>query len=375
MRILHVTNDMEVGGVQVYLSHLLPALRSRGHEVSLVVLTGHGQLLEALEAASIPWHYIPSIIRRGAMKFPRKASVKELQDFMQYEFMPDIVHSHLLIGNTVGRLAAIRLPRRPGVIATEHSTYYHKPGWAQYVDRRLARRTDAIMAVSNAVRDFTISQERLSAEKLVTIRLGLIPQKVTAGPDDALYEELRRRPTVAIVGRLTDEKGHRLFLKTLAAVLAEDPEVLGLVIGDGPLRAELEELAQQLWLGPDNVKFLGMRRDIAALTKRFDVFLLPSRREGFGMAPLEAMAGGATVVLSRIPAFEELTEHGRMGKLVALDGRISVWKQAVLEALDSPLDRNSLRQFVSEHYAFDRHVDRLLDLYQRILGDKGVELA
>ena len=93
------------------------------------------------------------------------------------------------------------------------------------------------------------------------------------------------------------------------------------------------------------------------------------------MAPLEAMAGGATVVLSRIPAFEELTEHGRMGKLVALDGRISVWKQAVLEALDSPLDRNSLRQFVSEHYAFDRHVDRLLDLYQRILGDKGVELA
>jgi glycosyltransferase involved in cell wall biosynthesis len=375
LRILHVTNDLEVGGVQVYLSHLLPALKSRGHQVGLAVLTGHGPLLERLEAEDIRWQYFPALRRRGWLKLPRYAVIRELRQYLNETFPADVVHTHLLIGNTVGRLAIRRHAGPPAVIATEHSTYFDKPKWGQYLDRYLARSSDAIMAVSDTVRNFTVAQEHLDPAKVHTVRLGLPEQPATLATDDGLYEMMRRRPTVAIVGRLVEEKGPRLFLDILAAVLAERPDVLGLVIGDGPLRAELESRANKLWLAPDNVKFLGMRTDISALTKRFDVFLLPSKREGFGMAPLEAMAAGATVVLSRIPAFEELTEYGRMGRLVGLDAGISVWKQAVLDAINSPLDRESVRQFVRTHYEFDRHVDRLVQLYANTLRRKGVDLA
>ncbi len=377
MRILHVTNDMEVGGVQVYLAQLLPALAARGHEVGLVVLTGQGSLLSALDATGIPNRYIKAIARYQGLKFPRVAAIHEVRSYIDEQFSPDVLHSHLFIGNTVARLAAgRRARRRPVVIATEHSTYYHKPTWAQSLDRLLTRNSDAIMAVSDAVRDFTLAQEHLDPKKVVTVRLGLVPQQGgSEEPDEGLYDAMRRRPTVAIIGRLIEEKGHHLFLHTLAALLAEDPEILGLVIGDGPLRADLQALADQLWLGPNNVKFLGTRTDIAALTKRLDVFLLPSKREGFGMAPLEAMAGGATVVLSCIPAFEELTDNGRMGRLVGLDRSISEWKNVVLDALRHPIDRESLRQFVRERYEFNQHVDQLVNLYQRLLRRKGVDLA
>ncbi len=368
MRILHVTNDFEVGGVQVYLSHLLPALQSRGYDVALVVLTGRGPLLAKLDEAGIAWRYIAALGRWGSLKWPRWLAITELSRFIDDVFCADIVHTHLLIGNTVGRLAAMRSRSHPKAVATEHSTYDRKPGWAQWLDRRLARPTEAIMAVSDTVRDFTIRQESLPRNKMVTVRLGLVPSASMDAEDDPLYTEMAQRPTVGIVGRLVADKGHDLFLYTMAAVLQTRPDVLALIIGDGPLHDDLEALSRRLGMGPDQVRFLGIRHDIPSLAKRLRVFLLPSRREGFGMAPLEAMAGGAQVVLSRIPAFEELTWHGQYGTLVALppEGPISEWAEAVLTALSTEPDRGRLRRFVAQHYAFDDHVDRLAGLYEEI---------
>ncbi len=377
MRILHVTNDFEIGGVQVYLSHLLPELKARGHELALVVLTGRGPLLPKLDEAAIPWRYIPALGRWGALRWPRWSAVTELSRYIDHVFCADIVHTHLLIGNTVGRLAVLRSHAHPKIIATEHSTYYQKPGWAQWLDRRLAGSTDVIMAVSETVRNFTIRQESLPADKVVTVRLGLVPSRETGIEDDPLYSEMVRRPTVGIVGRLVEEKGHNLFLHTIYAVLKARPDVLALVIGDGPLLADVQALARRLGMGADQVRFLGIRHDIPSLAKRLQVFLLPSRREGFGMAPLEAMAGGAHVVLSKIPAFDELTRHGQYGTLVALppEGRVSDWAEAVLTALSARLDRARLRHFVAQHYAFDDHVDRLAGLYEEILRREGADLA
>lgn len=366
MRVLHVTNDMEIGGVQQYLSRLLPALADRGHQLALAVVTGEGRLLPA---PPVIWRYCPAIGRGAGLKWPRPGAVRKLSRFIA-EFSPDIVHTHLLAGNTVGRLAALSVRPRPRIVATEHSTYFDKPRWARAADRWLARRSDRMMAVSQTVAKFTAQQERIPAEKFITVRLGLPPDANAAPPPgDSPFPIPSGRPVVGIVGRLHPDKGHSWFLEVLAQLIRENPDVLGVVAGDGPSRAQLERQAHTLGLGEANLRFLGFVANIRQITKRFNVFLLPSKREGFGLAPLEAMALEVPVVLSRIPAFEELTNGGKYGTLVPLypEGSLRDWVDAVQAALDHPPDTARIGKAIERQFSWDGHVRQLEALYQSLV--------
>jgi glycosyltransferase involved in cell wall biosynthesis len=110
---------------------------------------------------------------------------------------------------------------------------------------------------------------------------------------------------IGTVGRLTAVKGHEYLLKTAQLMLQKRRNVKFVIVGDGPLKVELQSLAAQLGI-TENVAFLGHQDDACALMEAMDLFVLPSLHEGIPMVILEAMALGRPVVASRVGGIPEV---------------------------------------------------------------------
>ena len=112
------------------------------------------------------------------------------------------------------------------------------------------------------------------------------------------------------VGELNKNKNHETIIKAIAKL--ENPNIYYVICGVGPLREYLEGLAQEYHIS-GNVKFLGYRTDIAEICKASDIFAFPSKREGLGIAALEAMASGLPLVTSNIHGITDYSVNGKTG--------------------------------------------------------------
>jgi glycosyltransferase involved in cell wall biosynthesis len=127
---------------------------------------------------------------------------------------------------------------------------------------------------------------------------------------------LLNRPVLGIVGRLAEQKGHSVLLEALPEVIGHFPEVVLLVIGDGPERQSLEEKAALLGVAGHIVWMGGKPQDeVFGLYGVMDIFVMPSLYEGFGLTAAEAMAAGLPVVASDVEGLREVVEHEKTGYL------------------------------------------------------------
>ena len=147
---------------------------------------------------------------------------------------------------------------------------------------------------------------------------------------------------MGLVGRLVPAKAPDVFLRAVSLAAARVPGLRGLVVGDGPLRAELEAGARRLGLG-DRVVFAGVREDVEELLPGLDALLFSSLREGLSMAMLEAMAAGVPVVATEVGGTPELITHGESGLLVPPGdpGRLA---DALIGLLEDPAGADGIRQ-------------------------------
>jgi glycosyltransferase involved in cell wall biosynthesis len=145
---------------------------------------------------------------------------------------------------------------------------------------------------------------------------------VPCGVDTAQFKPSARKShrdanglTAVYVGRLVPGKGLSYLLQAWAQVVTRYPSATLLLVGDGPLRRELEEQAESLNV-QSRVRFLGARQDVHLILQEADLAISPSLSEGLSNSILEAMASGLPVVATRIPGTAELIEDGRTGILV-----------------------------------------------------------
>jgi glycosyltransferase involved in cell wall biosynthesis len=149
-----------------------------------------------------------------------------------------------------------------------------------------------------------------------------------------LRDELRDRPLVGVLARLQPEKGVATFLKAGAHVAKVVPQACFIVVGDGPLRTELEVLVRRLCI-EQNVRFLGFRSDPRALIELLDVLVVPSLTEGAPLVVLEAMAAGVPIVASAVGGIPDQIRHEGEGLLVP-PGDPEALGDAVLKLLRDP---------------------------------------
>ena len=181
-------------------------------------------------------------------------------------------------------------------------------------ERVFSRWAEGYITVSQWLAELLITDFGVPAE-----RIAIIPNGISLDHGESFsHVELpfaADAPLMGTVARLAPQKGVEHFLLAAKELARIFPELRFVVVGDGPLRRELEQLCSELGL-VDKVYFAGFRQDVLAILRRLHLFVQSSVSEGQGITVLEAMAAGCPVVASAVGGLKELIKDGETGLLV-----------------------------------------------------------
>jgi glycosyltransferase involved in cell wall biosynthesis len=394
VRVLRLITRLNIGGPSIQAIALSDRLAARGFTTKLV----HGTLgagegdMRYLLPASVDVDSVPTL-RRDIAPASDVNALGRVLDLIR-AFRPQIIHTHMAKAGGIGRLAA-RLHNRQAarharvkVVHTYHGHvldgYFSRPATTVFlgIERLLARTTDRIVAISPAIRDELLHEQRIgTSEQYEVVPLGFDLTTLAAIDDTARHSarvSLDISPTahvVTTVGRLTPIKQHRLFLETARVVAALDPDAIFLVAGDGELRTELEQTARSLNFA-GRVRFLGWRRDLEVVYGATDVFLLTSRNEGTPVALIESLAAGVPGVSTDVGGVRDVFQASSGSEeplgLVAPYGDVLGLAHAVVTLLGDRSRRRAMgergRTAMLSRYGIDRLVDDVESLYRKLLA-------
>ena len=234
------------------------------------------------------------------------------------------------------------------------------------LDRLILRGYARVVAVSDEVR------QRLLKSGVEANRVSVIRNGIDLRPFDRASAVVRRElgwdtdRIVGFVGRLSREKGADIFLDAAARVVAQCPDTKFVVAGDGPDRAELDALIDQLGIR-EPVRLLGRCIDMPALYASLDIMVSASRIEGLPVAILEGMASRLPLVATAVGDVPTVIQDGRTGALVPAEDPESL-AAAVIELLRDPTKRERLgsaaRQLVEDEFSAERMRADYLRVYE-----------
>jgi glycosyltransferase involved in cell wall biosynthesis len=350
-RVLHVQKAHGLGGSERHIIELCRALAPLGVSARVLWLESPRHPLDSLEAfarargvesgrLAIRGHLDPGLPRR-------------LRAWLRAN-PADLLHLHLIHATLYGVLAAGAGPAPPLVASRHGAEPYRRLPWFGWVQRRLDRRCARVIVPSAHLARFAARWDGTPRGKIRVIPHGLAPEWF-APPDAAARERARAgwgvRPGEIVLGavaRLHPAKDHATLLRAFASVRRVRPEARLVLIGGGPRRAALGALARRLLAAaPEAVRFEGEREADRDLYGAFDVAVLPTRREGFGLAALEAMAAGLPLAASRAGAIPEIVRDGENGLLVE-SGSPTALAAALARLLAEPGLRRALGERASE---------------------------
>ena len=238
------------------------------------------------------------------------------------------------------------------------------PLWLRFI----LRCADAVVAPSQAFLADCVSVLPQSAAKGHAIHNG-----VDASAFQPSAAATPARPYVLCIAAHNEKKALDVLLDAFAETRRTHPGVSLVLVGDGPLRRQLETHAASLGLGAD-VEFKGekSRQEIVRLLRDCTFLVLPSRAEPFGMVVTEAMASRKAVIATRVGGIPEIIEHGRSGILVEADDPAALADAMATLLRDAGL-RDTLAQAgfrrVLEHFAFTRMGERYVELFAFLLKE------
>jgi glycosyltransferase involved in cell wall biosynthesis len=387
IRILRVIARLNMGGPAIHVSNLAAGLEPRGYETTLVagsLARGEDSMAFLAERLGIPVLTVPEL-QREVSPIDDARSVRRMRDIIR-ELRPHILHTHTAKAGAIARAAALVSgeARPPILVHTFHGHVlkgYFDPVRTVFfkeVERSLARVTDALVAVSPEVRDELVAAGIAPREKFAVIRLGIpLEERLGDATADLDYRQLYGIPEQAFVvgwvGRMTDVKDTDAVLEIVGAARAKGLDAALVMVGDGPDRERLEQLAHDLGIARSTF-FVGYQPEVAGYYELFDAFLLPSVNEGTPVSAIEALASGTPVVATRVGGVPDVVRDGEDGFLFEPGDTDAAAERLARLASDPALGATlgeSGRERVLERYSVARLVDDVDRLYRSLLaGDE-----
>lgn len=320
-------HSVAIGGVATHVSELAAALSRGGDEVHVLTRLGFGQspyaFVEGVHYHRCAYDSRPDFI--SDIDSMCGALVDNLWQIEDYCGSIDVVHSHDWL--TAKAVTWVKLGREKRVVTTIHSTEYGRcgnrllDGASRAIRKReweIQHASDALIAVSNFLRDEVIRIYATPSAKITTIYNGINPRLYTGLIDPKKVKALcgvsRTDPTVLFVGRLEYQKGPDTLVEAIPQVLKIHPGIRFIFVGDGDMHTSLKDRCKTLNID-SAVRFLGWRdrRRVADIYHAADIVCVPSRNEPFGIVILEAWSAAKPVIVSSNGGPSEFVWHGVTG--------------------------------------------------------------
>ncbi len=296
----------------------------------------------------------------------------------------DIIHAHGAKAGLITRLALHlgRRQRSPVVVSYHNeilptSRSLHKRRLRSYMEKLLRDGTAHFIAVSPGIQEELIQEIGCPRQKVSFIPNGIRIEGV-GEPADHLRERAHwgwpeDAYIVGTAARLTWEKGIDILLTALSQAVKAEPQLRLVIMGDGPLEADLRQMTKTLGLD-DHVRFLGYLDNARSLFPAFDAFVLPSRTEGWPLSIMEAMAAGLPVVATRVGGIPELVQDGKNGILVE-PGEVDRLHEALVTLVRDPVRARDWGQKAATHARERFHAQAMVSqveaVYRGIIGSPG----
>ncbi len=351
------------GGERIALkvAALLPRY---GYRASILTFSAHPES-DALKSPPCPIYLLPLqrtydlAALRAALEFRRYLKQQRIQIIHTFFESSDIWAG--LVTKTMSKAKLVWARRDMGILrARKHHIAY----------RLMAGAPDAVFAVSEQVRRHAIEVDRIDAARVQTIYngLNLADWDAASKPAKAPGEFL-----VTTVGNIRRVKGHDVFIRAAATVVQQYPKVSFSIAGDvlePAYFAELQTLVRDLGLA-HHVRFDGEVTNLRQHLRAADIFVLPSRSEGFSNAILEAMASSLPVVATDVGGNREAVEEGISGFLVPPEDPDAL-SAAILRLLSDPFQAKAMgvagRTLVAERFTTEAMMNQIAGAYRNLLS-------
>lgn len=383
IKILHPITRLIVGGAQE--NTLFTAARLDKTRFQVEVLCGpqtgsEGSLIEEARDQGIPLTILPELLRQVSPLNDLIALVKLTRKMRQERYT--IVHTHSSKAGILGRLAA-RLAGVPLIVHTVHGWSFHDymPRRTRrmyiWLERWMASFTDALIVVAERDIEKGLQAGIGKQSQYHLIRSAIPLDQFAPGLVNrlAVRQELGLPPEAVVVGnvgRFSEQKNPLDWVRVAGEIGRAHPQVYFLLVGDGPLRPQVEAQLCQEELQVRTI-LTGLRRDVPRMMRAMDIFLLTSLWEGLPRVIPQAMAMGLPVVANRADGTAETIQDGETGYLCE-PGNIPAMAASVLALVNDPQMRKEIgqkaRSFARQEFDLRQMIAQIETLYEELLRGK-----
>jgi glycosyltransferase involved in cell wall biosynthesis len=363
MNVLHIITGDLWAGAEAQAFAMLEGFQKSDAIALYVVTFNDGRLYSELKATGV---YVELIEER---KNHAMALVLKLRSILE-KWKIEIVHAHGykesflggLAARSIGVKAVVRTHHGRGVLAGNF-----KHTWIEWVNRVFL--TDYSIAVSHELKQY-LKTYHYKEPKIKVIHNAINPVNVKPHRrPEHVKSALGLSMTSLIIGsmgRMVSVKGYDVFIKGALAVANKIPNAMFILAGDGPLKNELQSMAQKLGI-EKRFRFLGFRKDAYDVLSTFDIFVLTSLHEGVPMVLLEAMALNKPIVSTMVGGIPEIISDHENGLLIPCmcpdslaEACISLCKD---KALRTRLGANARKAIINNHN-LDLLTEKVFSLYR-----------
>lgn len=370
MKILHIIEIRGIGGAEKLLLDFLP-IQAKTAEIMCLILYKKNHKIEAkvlgdfLTSDNISVKYVG--YKNILFLYLSIIKVKKLIN----NFLPNIIHTHLRIAQLVIYILK-KLNLNCVVVSTIHgfSDNNQFNGFRKYTTKKILKNFEGLIFVSNFIYEFYLNNGLTQNKNLFKI----VPNGYKLQKKKYLVERKsveKKSINIILPGRLTELKGHKYAIECIEILKRKKINVNLDIYGIGPYEAKIFELIHQLKL-ESIIHLKGFSDDILSTLKDYDIVLVPSLFESFGMVFLDAFSSNIPVVAFDLPAGNEIIKHGYNGRLAEPYSSDSLAREIDF-LIQNPKQREEIvfnaKMELEKNYSVQKMAASYLSFYKKVLGN------